>query len=128
MEAETKHYTEEEFSNAIAGFIGTEQWHPSGYGFTLTDGVQFLVTNGGRGDSTAYWLIDVVFSYQFEPAVKKERFQVYKFKRNGDGLDLVITDGNETVLGTQNIEYSDLRVDELTLWFVDGVLILPSEY
>lgn len=128
METELKHYTEEEFSNELAGFIGTEQWHASGYGFTYTDGVHFVVTNGGRGDATAHWLVDVVFSYQFVPAVKRERFQVYKFTRRGDGLDLIITDGNEAVLATQNIEYSDLRVNELTLWFVDGVLLLPSEY
>lgn len=60
-----------------------------------------------RGGRWACWLVDAVASYQLVVKVRQESFQVWL---------------------RQVIEYTDFPLNEITLYFADGVLMLPSEY
>jgi len=76
-----------------------------------------------------YWLTDEVASWQLVEKVKQEEFQVFKLKVNEDrSADLIIEDGNKNQIAKQEIKYTDFPLEEITLWFENGVLYLPSEH
>ena len=90
----------------------------------FSDGVKDMVDTCG-----AYWLIDLVFSYQIQKKVRLETFQVWELKRVKDAVFTIqATDGNDNHVASQQIPFSDFLYDTATLWLVDGVLLLPSEY
>lgn len=105
----------------LAHFTGSEHWyrHPLRRSHTYTDGVKFLADNAG-----AYWLIDkIIVTAPADP------FQVWNLTVNDDrSATLNLTDGDGDVLDVQNIEFTDFPLPEITLWLVDNVLLLPSEY
>ena len=41
---------------------------------------------------------------------------------------LTCDDGNDNVVFTKTIEYTDFPLDEITLYFANNVIHLPSEY
>jgi hypothetical protein len=43
-------------------------------------------------------------------------------------FNLVADDGNKNVIFKTKIAHSTFKGDEVTIWLVDGVLLLPSEY
>jgi hypothetical protein len=105
-------------------FCGTEHYYKHLYGIVYTDGVKFLAD-----ECQCFWLISLVVSYQFEPKIKAEEFQVYKLTVNADhSAKVEITDGNYKILATQEIEFTDFPLSEITLWFTNNVLYLPSEH
>lgn len=106
-------------------FNGTENYYKHElFNIKYTDGIKYLAEV-----ADCYWLIDLVASYQYEPKFKDERFMVYHLKVNKDlSATVKISDGDENILGMQDIEYTDFPLSEIKLWFVDGILILPSEY
>ena len=121
---------------SLKHFTGTENYY--GYRLfagpvigTYTDGVKFLEDECG-----AYWLIDAIFSYQYGK-IKKEPFQVWTLnkcvyktgKRAGQEYwKLEGQDGNNNVIAKQIIEFSDFPLDEIKLYLINRVLLLPSEY
>ncbi len=115
----------------LVGFIGTSQYyrHNSiGFRFNYTDGVKYLAEN-----ANCYWLLDIVASIQKLPKVKKHRleddFQSVKLTVNLDNsARFVLDDGNGNVLYTQNIPYTDFPLEKITLYFINEVLMLTSEY
>ena len=73
----------------------------------------------------AFWLIDVVMSYQPRP----EEFQIWNLKLV-EGGGCVVTmqeDTNKPIKVKQEIGYTDFPED-IKLYFQNGVLFLPSEY
>jgi len=108
-------------------FTGSENWYRHGINcnVTYTDGAKFVADEGG-----AYWLLDAIAICQkFEKAVSGEEFQVWKLKVNEDrSASLVCDDGNDNIVYTQHIEYTDFPLSEITLYFVNNVIHLPSEY
>lgn len=112
-------------NDTLREFTGTSQWyrHPLSR-YVYTDGVKAMAEQ-----YRAYWLIDLVFSHQLTPAVKAEPFQTWKLKRlEADRFEAVATDGNKRPIARQEIPFSDFEADRLTLYFCDGILLLPSEY
>lgn len=106
-------------------FNGTDHyykhWLP---GITYTDGVAQVAEDYG-----AHWFLDVIASYQGGAKFKAERFQVWKLSRvKGDEFLVTATDGDKNVIGKQKIGFSDFKDDDLTVWFVDRIMLLPSEY
>jgi hypothetical protein len=88
----------------------------------LTDGCHFIRENAG-----AYWLFDLILSWQMQ--LKGYEFQVWKLIKQGDGTWFIhCDDGNGKTLAGQEIPYSDFLLDQLELWLIDGVCLLPSEY
>lgn len=78
---------------------------------------------------SCYWFIDLVLSHQLRAAVSNQPFQVWKLERvKGNRFKATCTDGNDNYITHQNIPFSDFEDDTFTLWLVDGILLLPSEY
>ena len=108
---------------------GSENFYNSslpfrGQGFLYTDGVKSMAETCG-----AYWLIDLVVSYQGTREINLQRFQVWELKRKKDcKFSVLATDGNDNRIASQQIPFSDFPFDAATLWLVDGCLMLPTEY
>lgn len=111
----------------LAQFTGTENWHrfnPFMRNLTATDGVMYLADKAG-----AYWLLDIIASLKLVPKCKNEPFITCKLVKNEEGgATFIATDGNTTKLYTQEIPYTDFPMNEITLYFIDNVILLPSEY
>lgn len=107
-------------------FTGSEQWyrHSLVRKVLYTDGAQYVAETGG-----AYWLIDEIAFGQSEPSVTAEEFQVWRLKVNSDRTAiLTCDDGNDRVVFSKAIEYTDFPLDEIAFYFIDNVIMLTSEY
>ena len=104
---------------------GSENFYQSKFSPVIyTDGVKDMAES-----CSAYWLIDLVVSHQLNKAVKVQPFQVWRLQRKSDSAFIVeATDGNEKVIATQQIPFSDFKYDIATLWLVNGCMMLPCEY
>lgn len=115
----------QEILRELPNFTGSEQmWiHQTPFGkLHLTDGCNYI-----RQKCQAYWLFDLIQSYQ--PSLKQAEFQVWKLERVND-MDFLVSceDGNDNVLLQQKIHFSDFPLQALTVWNIEGVVLLPSEY
>ncbi len=106
---------------------GTGQWYRHGLvrKVLYTDGVQYVAETVG-----AYWLIDSIAIHQMHTkAVKAEPFQVWKLEVAEDqSAKLSCEDGNNNVVFTEQIPYTDFPAEGVTLWFTDNTILLPVEY
>ena len=60
-------------------FYGTENYYHYLAGLKLTDGVKYLADEAG-----AYWLLDIIASYQTDPKIRHQPFQVWELKLSPD--------------------------------------------
>jgi hypothetical protein len=111
----------------LSDFYGTEHWYKHCYGapVTYTDGVQYVAEHGG-----AYWLIDEIVFGSRKLVKDGEEFQCWRLtvdleKKEGK---LVCTDGDYRILSTKDIEFTDFPLPEISIWLVNEVMLLPSEY
>ena len=106
-------------------FIGTNQYHTVTLGLKATDGVAHVAKEG-----KAFWLMDLISSYQ--PQLKEQHFQLWTLKKTDnlkkDSAVVTCEDGDGKLLKKQEIGYSDFPLDEIRIYCIDGVLLLPSEY
>ena len=115
----------EELEFALAHFIGTENYYKHFTGLLYTDGVKYLADK-----ARAYWLIDLIASWQIHKEVRDCPFQIWELKVNED-MTAVATmkeDTDKDPVVEQKIDYTDFPLDEIKLYLVDGVLMLPTEY
>lgn len=106
-------------------FIGTTKYYRH---FTnllvFTDGVKAMADRYG-----AYWLIDVVASYQTKPAVREKPFQIWEItSRDRKAVVTMKEDDGKPAFVMQEIEFTDFLEGTLKMYLTDGVLLLPSEY
>ena len=105
----------------LSQFIGTENYyrHWTGHG-VYTDGVKYLAEKAG-----AYWLIDAVLSYR-----RREPFQLWTLKKDDDNTAVLTMqeDSGEPTKVSQEIPFTDFPLDQIKLYLIDGVILLPSEY
>lgn len=108
-------------------FTGSEYWYRHGINRNIlfTDGAKFVADEGG-----AYWLLDAIAICQrYEKRVSAEEFQLWKLKVAADRTaTLTCNDGNDNIVYTQNIESTDFPLDEITLYFMNNTIYLPSEH
>ncbi|MDH5723433.1 MAG: hypothetical protein OEY94_08955 [Alphaproteobacteria bacterium] len=108
-------------------FTGSENWyrHALNRKVLYTDGAQYLAEQGG-----AYWLLDTIAIAQAHiKAVAAEEFQVWTLTVNPDHTALLICgDGNNRVVHTQSLPFTDFPLPEVKLYFCNNVILLPSEY
>jgi hypothetical protein len=110
--------------NELGNFYGTEKYYRSSFfnkNVKHTDGVQYLASNG------AGWLVDAIVSHLPNAKVKREEFLACKLVVTGNKAVLNIEDGNDNVLVSQKIEYTDFPEPGITLFFADNTIFLPSE-
>ena len=105
----------------LSQFIGTENYyrHWTGHG-VCTDGVKYLAEKAG-----AYWLIDAILSYR-----RREPFQIWTLKKDDDNTAVLTMqeDSGEPAKVSQKIPFTDFPLDQVKLYLIDGVILLPSEY
>jgi len=111
----------------LAQFTGSDNWyrHSINRNVLYTDGVQHVAEHGG-----AYWLLDEIAVIQpYNKAVAAEGFQVWKLAVRPDRTaSLTRDDGDGNIVFTKEIEHTDFPLDEITLYFANNVIHLPSEY
>jgi hypothetical protein len=115
-----------QFASQLRQFTGSENWyrHSLNPQVLYTDGAKFLAEEGG-----AYWLLDIIATTQSVPAVRAEEFQAWKLLVNVDrSATLYCEDGNNNVVFSQSIPYTDFPLYNLMLYFANQVIHLPSEY
>ena len=106
-------------------FTGSETFYSSSLyrGYVYTEGVKHLA-----GEAEAYWLIDYILSYQLDPNLTEQPFQVWKMTVQDNSATISVEDGNDKNIATFSIAYTDFPLEEITLWLIDKTLLLPSEY
>jgi hypothetical protein len=110
----------------LAQFIGSEHWYRHGLvsSITFTDGAKYVADAGG-----AYWLLDeIALAQKFNAAVKAEPFQVWKLSVSDRKGVLTCEDGDDNVVLTKQIPFTDFPLAEIKFYFTDDVILLTSEY
>ena len=110
----------------LSRFTGSEHWYRHGLvrGIVFTDGAKYIADQAG-----AYWLLDeIALAQRFDTKVAAEEFQVWTLAVNADRTaTLVCEDGNDNVVCTKPIPFTDFPGEGVTLWF-NNVIYLPSEH
>ncbi len=117
---------ETEIKSELASFTGTEQYFRHWMRFVYTDGVKYLAERCG-----CYWLLDAIGSYQHKPKIKTAPFQIWTLNVNNEEKSAVLEmkeDSGQPVLVRQEIKYTDFPLSEIKLYYIEGVLLLTSEY
>lgn len=110
----------------MAQFTGSEEWYKHGLvNIVYTEGAKYVADT-----AEAYWLLDEIALGQMIPEIRAEEFQVWKLKVNEEKhtARLIVEDGNDNVVYTKRIEYTDFPGDGINLWFTNNTIFLPSEY
>ena len=101
---------------------GSENLYKYNFGLVITEGVRSLCET-----FSCWWVADIIASYQ--PQLKQEEFQVWTLTKHSDNSATVkCTDGNDKVLKTQKIPWTDFSADECTVWVEYGTALLPVEH
>ena len=108
-------------------FTGSEHWYRHGMlrNVLFTDGAKHVADAGG-----AYWLLDeIALAQRFIKTVAAEPFQVWRLAVEADSTaSLSCEDGNGHTVYRKAIPFTDFPLKEVTLWFTDNTILLPSEY
>ena len=111
----------------LAQFTGSEQWYRHGLvrKIRFTDGAKYVADTAG-----AYWLIDDIALGQTEPAIAGEEFQHWKLAVDLEKHSAILTcdDGNDNIVFTKPIEFTDFPLAEIRFYCTDNTILLPSEY
>jgi hypothetical protein len=107
-------------------FHGSEHWYRHGLIRTIvfTDGAKYVGDAAG-----AYWLLDeIALAQRYIKAVAAEEFQIWKLTVNPNSTaTLACEDGNDKVVFSKAIEFTDFPPEGITLWFQNNTIYLPSE-
>ena len=127
MTKEKQIATADELENELSGYIGTELWYRTPYGFLYTDGVRALAELAG-----AWWLIDMVGSY-FPAINKAEELRYFclitlDVAKDESAIFTVKADTDAPEQIRQDITYTDFPKGKFELFLCQGVLMLKSEY
>ena len=109
----------------LKNFTGSEHWYRINKTILCTDGAKYVAETGG-----AYWLLgEIALSQAFEKKVAAEEFQVWVLKVNPDQTArLKCEDGNGHTVYSKKIPWTDFPLPEITLWYSNNVIYLPSEH
>lgn len=120
-----------EIKEGLQHFHGTEMFYQIPLLRTrFTDGLKYLANV-----ADCFWLITDT-SVIAKSLMNRSEFITIDFKRlskeqqevEGYEAEIVYSDGNDIVLERQGYRATDFPLDELRLFFVNGTLMLPSEY
>lgn len=107
-------------------FTGSEQvfYHPLFPNFKYTEGVKYLAR-----EAQCYWLLICIFSNQHFKALQQTPFQVWKLRiAENQTATISVEDGNNNKVKSIKLEFAYCLLEEIDLWFIEGTLLLPSEY
>ena len=108
-------------------FTGSEYWYSHGIvrSVLFTDGAKYVAETGG-----AYWLLDeIALAQRFEKKLAGEEFQLWRLSVEKDQTaTLVCEDGNSNRLLSKPIPFTDFPLDEISFYYINNTILLPSEY
>jgi hypothetical protein len=108
-------------------FSGSEFWYRHGLvrDILFTDGAKYVADHGG-----AYWLLDeIALAQRCVKAVTAIPFQVWKLIVKPDRTAILsCEDGDSNVVFTMAIAFTDFPLPEISLWFANNTIYLPSEH
>jgi hypothetical protein len=111
----------------MRNFTGSEHWYRFGLDprITCTDGAKYVADTAG-----AYWLLEeIALAQRFVTEVAAEEFQVWKLTVKADNsATLACEDGNDNVVFSKAIKFTDFPPKGITLWFENNTIYLPSEH
>ena len=87
-----------------------------------TNGLKYLANV-----ADCYWLITDI-SVIAKSLIDFKRLSEEDQDFSGYEAEITYSDGNGTIFETYRYNFTDFPLDELRLFFVDGTLMLPSEY
>lgn len=98
------------------------------FGYRYTEGITYLAENAG-----AYWLLDAIHSWQNEKSVRNDpmlqELQFWKLAvRDDNSATLTCRKDDNQVVVAQDIEYTDFPLDSVLIYYIEGLMLLPSEY
>ena len=120
-----------EIKEGLQHFHGTEMFYRIPLLRTrFTDGLKYL-----SEAAECFWLITDT-SVIAKSLMNQSEFVTIDFKRlseerqdsTGYEAEIIYTDGNDNILEKHGYRATDFPLDELRLFFVNGTLMLPSEY
>jgi len=130
--------TAEQIELSLSGFIGTEAYHrfnalcPK---VVLTDGAKYLADQ-----AEAYWLMDIIGSvytaHQNRKQFWEDGFSIWTLSVDGSHAVVKATDGNDNLIYSQDIPFTNFPLPEFTLYVELGetmkaglvmVIMLPRE-
>jgi len=121
------HDTKELTAADLLQFTGSEQWYRHGIvrDVLFTDGAKYVADQ-----AEAYWLLDeIALAQRYEKRVADEEFQHWKLTVNADHTaTLTCDDGNDNIVYSKEIEYTDFPLDEIRLYYAGKTILLPSEH
>ena len=108
----------------LAYFTGSELFyrHPL-FDKLFTEGVKHMADAIG-----GYWLIGLIFAYQLDKKIKATPFQVWKITSKNGRAAISLTDGDELPITDLWLEFTTFPEGELSIWYTDNTLYLPSEH
>ncbi|MBI3258242.1 MAG: hypothetical protein HYZ54_01985 [Ignavibacteriae bacterium] len=114
-----------EIKSELLQFSGTTQYYRHLLGVLFTDGIKYLAD-----ECQCYWLLDLIVSWQTHQHVREQEFQVFKLKVDVSNRTAVVTieDGNDNIIQTQKIPFTDFPLDSIEIWYSNKVMYLPSEH
>ena len=115
-----------EILNIIKHSDSSEAYHKFSTfpGFPVaTDGIIALAEA-----AECFWLLDIIGSYQTDKNLYPD-FQVWTLTVNHEYCTGIVYGYNDIeLIVTQEIPYTDFPLDEVKLYLMNGVILLPSEY
>ena len=118
--------SKQEIVDLISHAHGTEHYHkysPFPAYPVITDGVKAVAEAAG-----CYWLLDIIGSCQKRWKKLDPHFQVWKLVVKSDKSASVRAYNDTDHVRSQAIEFTDFPLEELKLFLIDGVILLPNEY
>ena len=109
----------------LGQFAGETVWYkPLLYPlFLYTKGVRYLASH-----ADCFWLLDFIFSNQLLPAIAEQEFQVWTIVKDGNKAAITVGDENDNIIETFTLSNTSFPLKKYTLWFIQGRLILKTEY
>jgi len=110
----------------LATFTGSETWYRHGLvrDVLFTDGAKYVADAAG-----AYWLLDeIALAQRYQKRVAAEEFQVWKLAVKDAKALLTCDDGNGNIVFSKQIEFTDFPLEEISLYYCNKTILLPSEY
>ena len=114
-------------ASRLGAIHGQGKWYRHGLvrSVLFTDGAKYVADAGG-----AYWLLDeIALAQRYEKRIAAEEFQHWKLTVNLEHTGvLTCDDGNGNIVCTKRIPFTDFPLKEISLYFCNNTILLPSEY